>query len=156
QEITQARLDQFFAPFDELEEVRRMRDLDALFPLGRTWQERELAPRPELRPRDAVNYGRDGWRLEQEELSRLGPEDWLRTGPERQGIHKPAPTAPTADEVQTAIDRATDEWMSKHGERRRKEPGSLPPDADQLAGLLCALLRQCEEDRDAGLIGVLP
>jgi len=153
-QIVRARLDAFLAPWADTEDVRRLRAADPLFPLGRAWQERALGGKDEVRPRDAVNAAREGWRHEQDELARLGDE-WLATWAQRQGIEPPQRREATPEEVQAAVDQATEEWMAKHAARRRREAGGLPPDADQLAGLVYALLRQCEEDERARILGLM-
>ncbi len=141
--IVQARLDAFLAPFASVEPVAEHRRSDPLFPLGRGWQERFFQDKVDLRPRDVINWAREGWRQQQEALVRQG-EAWLASWPGEAG-----PALPPAADAEL-IDRKVDEKIAEHRDGRLREPGALPPDADHLAGLLFALLEQC---RDAGHLG---
>jgi hypothetical protein len=138
--VVGARLDAFLKPFAAVEAVAEHRRADPLFPLGRGWRERFFQDKVDLRPRDVINWAREGWRQEQEALSRQGPA-WLAGWP---GDLGPLTPGPAEEEL---IDRKVDEKIAEHREGRLREPGALPPDADHLAGLLFALLEQC---RDAG------
>jgi hypothetical protein len=153
--IVRARLGAFFAPFEGVDNIREARQDDPLFPLGRAWHARALAGAVELRPRDALTKAREGWRLEQEQLETLGWEAWLRTWEDRQGA-EPAPRpGPTEAQVRAAVDCRVGAWVDGHAARRKATPGDLPPDADNLAGLLFALLRQCQaEGATFGLVNV--
>ena len=77
--IIEARLQRFLEPFSDLELVRKRRHEDALFPLGEAWREQYFQNRIEIRPRDAINWAREGWRQQQESLGRHDPLDWLTT-----------------------------------------------------------------------------
>jgi DNA-binding XRE family transcriptional regulator len=156
--VVRARLDAFLAPFTPLSSLAELRQTDPLFPLGRSWHQHFLADHVEIRPRDVVNWGREGWRAEQLELKLQGATAWLEGWLARQGGGVPLPPGPdppppTEAEVRAAIDRKVDEKMAAHRESRERQPGSLPPDADRLAAILADLLEQC---RDADhLHGVL-
>jgi hypothetical protein len=137
--IVQARLDASLAPYAALEPVCRMRQSDALFPLGAGWMQEHVGERDEVRPRDALNAAREGWRRQQETLSRIGGPAWLERWPgELVAGPEPAP-------LEAVIDRAVEEKIREHVEQCLRVPGSLPPDADHLAGLLFALLEQCRD-----------
>src|SRR5262249_4782400 len=145
--ILQARLDAFLAPHAALEPVARLRQADVLFPLGQAWMRQHLGGKDEVRPRDALNAAREGWRSQQELLARQGGSEWLPHWP----LQTPTHERPGA-RLEDLIDRAVEEAMREHREESLRVPGSLPPDGDQLAGLLFAVLEQC---RDAGhLFGV--
>src|SRR5262249_14234867 len=87
-QVVQARLDGFFAPFAALPPVAQVREGDPLFPLGSVWEEHHLRGQ-DLRPRDVINWARDGWRRQQEQLARLGGLPWLEDWP---GDVLPPPT----------------------------------------------------------------
>lgn len=151
-EIVRGRVDDFLAPFAGVESVRRRRVDDPLFPLGRAWQERYLGDKVDLRPRDAINWAREGWRQQQEALARQGGPAWLDAWPGEEEPPLPLKREWTGEEIQAAIDRKIDEKMAGHWAWRMREQQGLPPDADHLVGLLYGLLVPL---RDAGSLGVL-
>src|SRR5262249_34993687 len=53
-------------------------------------------------------------------------------------------------------DRAVEVRMAEQKARRRQEPHSLPPDEDQLGGLVLALLQQCRGMPPYALLNVEP
>jgi hypothetical protein len=145
--IVEARLQRSLEPFADLDVVRRRRQEDALFPLGAAWREQFLGERVEIRPRDAINWAREGWRQQQESLSHHDPLDWLRHWP-RDGEPGPGrPDEPTTEEIRSALDGKIAEKLASIREQLQREPHTLLADADHLAGLVYALLVQC---RDAG------
>jgi hypothetical protein len=145
--IIEARLRDFLEPFADIEVVRKRRQEDALFPLGAAWRERFLGDRSEIRPRDAINWAREGWRQQQEALSRHDPLDWLMRWPNDGDVGPGPPDEPTTEEIREAIDRKIAEKLASIREELQREPHTLPTDADHLAGLAYSLLAQC---RDAG------
>jgi hypothetical protein len=156
--LVRARLDGFLAPAAELEPIARLRSADPLFPLGEPWRQRFLGSRPDVRPRDVINWAREGWRRQQEELARLGGPAWLVSWPEQgatgTGDDKEEPKW-TAEQEQEAIDRKVEDLLSEHRQTRRLEPGGLPADADHLVAVLYDLLAQCRDvDRQHGLLEV--
>jgi hypothetical protein len=145
--IIAARLRSFLEPFADIEAVQKRRREDALFPLGETWRQRLLGDRVEIRPRDAINWAREGWRQQQEALAHHDPLDWLRRWP-RNGDPGPGrPDEPTTEEIAEAVDRKIADKLVSITEQLEREPHTLPADADHLAGLVYSLLAQC---RDAG------
>jgi hypothetical protein len=147
-QVVEARLDHFFTPFATLGEVQRLRQVDPLFPLGRAWHEQFLRNKIEIRPRDVINWAREGWRREQEVLARLTGPAWLDTWQARQGS-PPGDTKQgdwTEEQLREAIDRKVDERMATLRSRRQQEPGGLPANADHLAGILYGLLAQCRDE----------
>jgi hypothetical protein len=150
--LVRARLDAFLAPYTALNEVRRRCSADELFPLGRSWHDRALKDRVDLRPRDVINWAREGWRRQQEDLARRGDTAWLADGmpplPPDYGDEAP----PTEEEIRAAIDRKVAEKLADFRAWRLRELERLPADADHLAGRAYALLVQC---RDAGCHHVL-
>src|SRR5262249_14765773 len=58
----------------------------------------------------------------------------------------PPPAPPpklTEEEIRALIDEKVDAKLREHLRQRQLEPQTLPPDADNLAGLLLTLLRRC-------------
>jgi hypothetical protein len=139
--ILEARLERFHEPFLEVDEVRRSVHEDTLFPLGREWLERQLGDGLEFRPRDILTWARDAWEDRQQALVRLGGERWFENGqePNPPGTTTATATAAVEDLIDEAVDRKIEEQIAKH----RLEPGSLPPDAGNLAGLVESLLKRC-------------
>lgn len=146
--IIAARLEQFIEPFAEQEPVRQRFQQDGLFPLGRSWADGFFQDKIELRPRDAINGAREGWRRRQEALQQPGDAAWLedRGEPPTNGVAPPA--APTEEQIREAIDRKVAQKIAEHCEQRRRAPDALPPDADNLAGLIAALLKQAAAGGD--------
>jgi len=117
---------------------------DVLFPLGEAWSQRFLANKVEIRPRDAINWAGEGWRREQEALRQLGDEAWLTGWANRQRVEI-RERGLTDAEKQQRIDERTGLKLAELKQQRLREPLGLPPDADNLTGLLAALLRGCRE-----------
>jgi hypothetical protein len=156
-EIVHARLEAFLAPFllapgrpaegggGDLDLLRRRVREDHLFPLGQTWKERSFRDRSEVRPREVVNWAREGWQQQQDRLRQHGGLEWLAGWP---GEPTPLPAAPAEPErgaLEQIIDQKVDEKVTEQIAFRLREPAVLPPDADHLAGLLYFLLRQCRD-----------
>ncbi|HEY7425254.1 MAG TPA: AAA family ATPase [Gemmataceae bacterium] len=145
--IVEARLRNFLESFADIELVQKRRHEDSLFPLGETWRARFLQDRAEVRPRDAINWAREGWRQQQESLSRHDPLDWLLRWPKDGDAGPGLPDEPTTEEIREAIDRKVAEKLTTSREQLEREPHTLPINADHLAEVVRALLAQC---RDVG------
>ena len=141
-QIAGTRLKAFIQPYLGLDPVRRRWEKDALFPLGTAWFEDALGDKTAVRPRDVVTWTRQGWHREQEALRRLGGPRWLETWGERRTRRADDLPGATLDEV---IDRKVDQKIQEHRAQRQREPQTLPPDADNLAGLVYTLLQQCRD-----------
>jgi hypothetical protein len=151
-QVVLARLDDFFAPFAALPGVAQARQDDPLFPLGRAWEERHLGNGRDLRPREVINWARDGWRRQQEQLARLGGPGWLA---DWRGEVRPPGPPPEPGREDEVVDRAVEEALARHREQLQREPGQLPPDADRLASLLYDLLGLCRDDQQRhGVVAV--
>lgn len=151
--IVRARLGAFLAPFVSVPEVAKLRQDDPLFPLGQHWQRRWFADRVEARPRDVVNAAREAWQHQQELLARLGGPAWLAGWP-HEGAEKVV-SGPTKETDPEAVDRTVAEKIAEHVAWREHSPQTLPPDADHIAGLIYAVLRQCRDgEHRYGVIGV--
>ncbi len=141
--ILEARLERFHEPFMELDPVRRHLKEDSLFPLGRAWLEGQLKDARDFRARDIVIWARDAWDEQQAELARVGGETWLKKWPEKD-VRGDDPPRPSSDStLEETIDAMVARKVEEQVAQRRLQPGSLPPDAGNLAGLVLALLEQC-------------
>jgi hypothetical protein len=158
-EIVHARLEGFLARFllapgkplesggSDLDVIRRRVRDDALFPLGRTWQEHHFRAGTEVRPRTVVSWAAEGWRQQQEALRHRGGPAWLAEWPGELTFVAEGTSAVHPVALQGQIDRMIELTIADQVAVRLRDPAALPPDADHLAGLLFVLLRQC---RDAG------
>jgi hypothetical protein len=140
--ILEARLERFHEPFHNIAEVHRHLLEDTLFPLGLGWLEAQLGDGLEFRPRHVLIWARDEWEAQQAELARLGGAAWLRDwlGKPR-GDREPRELTP--EEIEAAIDGLVDRKIAEQVAQHRLHPGSLPPDAGNLAGLVETLLGHC-------------
>ncbi len=141
--ILEARLEQFHEPFVEMEEVRHRVHEDTLFPLGCHWLEERLADGIDFRPRDILTWARDAWETQQTRIGELGNERWIEEWPLAKTSAK-APEPPV--DIEAAIDAAVARKIEEQIAQHRLHPGSLPPDAGNLAGLVESLLAHCADD----------
>ncbi len=143
--ILEARLERFHEPFLELDPVRLHLQEDTLFPLGRTWLAGQLGDAREFRARDIILRARDAWEDEQAKLKRLGAGAWLKQWPHVDEIDDDDRTKPVKNilSLEETIDAMVTRKVEEQVAQRRLQPGSLPPDAGNLAGLVLALLEQC-------------
>lgn len=141
--ILEARLEQFHEPFLGLEIVRRHLQQDTLFPLSRAWLDNRLGKLIELPPRDLLIVARDAWRQEQQVLACSGGEAWVKGWPR---IGKPPDVMRLAnqEDIEKAIDETVDRVIKERLALHRLHPGSLPPDAGNLAALVECLLKYCQ------------
>ena len=140
--VLEARLERFHEPFLEVEAVKTHLHEDTLFPLSRSWLAKQLGDAVELRTRDVLTWARDAWEAEQEHLGRLGGNEWVTRWPHAGTPSQPKPLVPVPDLIDGVVDRKIAEQVSQ----LRLQPGSLPPDAGNLAGLVESLLDQCKGD----------
>ncbi len=130
--VVEARLGPALEPFRDVAEVQERLAQDPLFPLGSAWLEEQLRDPLDVRPRQVINWARQRWEAQQEALG-ANPEGWLdRWTAARSQIRRRATPAELIDEQ---VGRA----LAAH--QARRHPDDLPPDADNLAGLVVALLR---------------
>ena len=143
--IVEARLERFHEPFLGLDEIRRLVHEDTLFPLGRPWLDGRFGDDVEYRPRVVLTWGRDAWDDLRAVLARQGGEAWLRgwTPAAEAPDVKAGRAEPTPAEVEATIDATVDRKIAEQVAQQRLQPGSLPPDAGNLAGLVESLLGQC-------------
>lgn len=141
--ILEARLERFLEPFMQLEPVRRHVQEDSLFPIGRGWLDDRLADGIEFRPRDVLMWARDAWEDQQAALDRLGESTWIERWPNVDGPGGGTTIPLTEEEIAVAIDAKVGRKIEEQIEGHRLQPGSLPPDAGNLSGLVLTLLEQC-------------
>jgi hypothetical protein len=128
-------------PFAGLDAVQALLQRDPLFPLGRGWVADFLEDKVELRPRDVLNWAREGWRRQQELLSQQGGPDWLAQWGVNRATGRIYPQL-SPEQIQRAIDEKAAETIAEQKSQRLAEPYTLSPLADNLAGLIFALLEQ--------------
>ncbi len=148
-DLIRARLEEFFRPFDALDDLRQRRGQDAYFPLGQEWYERQFRDQTDLRPRDVISQAREAWRAQQEQLRKAGVEAWGhgepgdQTGTRHEAIEVPPPL----------LDQMLDEKIAQ-----LCPVPTVPPkddDADDLAELLRKVLIQCRKaDASYGVVEV--
>ena len=144
-QIVEARLDHFLTPFLELEAVKNQVQKDHLFPLGMAWFDEFLKDKVDVRPRHVIKWARDGWSRAQQALEKLGSARWLvdwaniggSTGDEKNPRQIKTPN------LEDLIDEKVAAKLAEQKSQRQLDPQTLPPDADNLAGLAGTLLRQC-------------
>jgi hypothetical protein len=152
-QIIQKRLEPSQEPFMTLEAVHGLVQGDILFPLGERWAQAFLADRIDIRPRDVMNGAREAWRRQRETLIELGGPTWLQTW--RGTEAPPPPPLPPPEDIEKLIDEKVAARLQEHRQRRLIEPQTLPPDADNLAGLVHILLQRClNVPAFASLLGV--
>lgn len=141
-QIVLARLRPFQEPAWLPGPVKELVRGDALFPLGEAWASAVFADKIEVRPRDVVSWAREGWRQQQEALRQQGEEAWL------QSWRAASFAVPTGDATPEQIDQFLDRGIEDQVRCYEGKPEALPPDGDQLAGLLHHVL---EDARQSGL-----
>jgi hypothetical protein len=143
--LVQMRLHSFQDPFMALPQVKDLVQHDGLFPLGEAWATEFLADKIDVRPRDVINWAREGWQRQVQLVLRRGGVAWLE---EWQQHMPPVAAAPAlgAAEIHRLIDDKVALKIQEHVQQRQLEPQTLPPDGDNLAGLLHTLLKQCCQD----------
>ena len=139
-QIVEARLEPFLTPFMELPPVKNCVHEDRLFPLGAAWFDEYLKDKVDLRPRHVIKWARDGWDNAQLALREMDGARWLADW----GKKPPPPgPKPRPEPLETVIDRKVAAKLEEQKQQRLLDPETLPPDADNLAGLAYILLRQC-------------
>jgi hypothetical protein len=140
-QIVEARLDQFLTPFLELEEVKNRVHEDHLFPLGVGWFDDYLKEKVDVRPRHVIKWAREGWSRTQQALQERGGPQWLADWGKK--LPPPPPPPPKPEALEAVIDRKVAASLQEQKQKRQLDPETLPPDADNLAGLTFSLLKQC-------------
>ena len=152
-QIVESRLDHLLTPFLELEPVKERIQEDHLFPLGVAWFDEFLKDKLDLRPRYVIKWARDGWARAQWALQETDGPTWLANWGKKpsKDTKKVAPPPP----LEALIDERVRAKLEEQKNQRRLDPETLPPDADNLAGLVLTLLQQClDGGRGYALTGV--
>jgi hypothetical protein len=134
--ILEARLEKFLESFVGVPGVKEQLAQDSLFPLGRVWYERRVSEVVDVQPRRVIDWARERWEQQQARLAAEPAADWLRSWP-REGPALPPPSR------KEAVDALVVEKITELTARRRQEPHTLPPSAENLSGLVHTLLQQC-------------
>jgi len=141
--ILEARLERFLEPFVGIAAVKQRIQDDSLFPLGRAWLEKRLGDGVDFRPRDVLTWASEAWESEQARINLLGQREWIKQWPGVPSPERPGLAVRVARDVNTLIDDAVDSKIKEKISLHRLQPGSLPPDAGNLAGLVEEFLGQC-------------
>ncbi|MEO1339211.1 MAG: hypothetical protein AAFV29_26450, partial [Myxococcota bacterium] len=140
--IVTERLREHLAPYSKLLDVIQRVETDPLFPLTTDWFERTMGDVPEVRPRTVVREARRAW-IQMQMAAAGDGMAWLSQWPQNA---KPDAT-PSSDDDGPSRDALVDEVVkAKLQEAKRQRlanPGSLPPDADNIAALLRRALELC-------------
>jgi hypothetical protein len=136
--VLQERLDKSLDPFLDVKEVADARRSDPLFPLGTRWFNKRIGEGLEFRPRDWISWAEQRWTSQQERIEQLSPPAWLSQW-DSEGDVKPSPQA----RLEELVDAKVAEKIADQLAQRRVAPHTLPPSADNLAGLVRGLLGQC-------------
>jgi hypothetical protein len=153
-QLIHARLHSYLLPFAGLEAIQRRRREDAFFPLGNDWFQRQFHDRHDVRPRDVINWAREGWREQQEAMQGLGDFAWLARTP---SLAAPSPPPPLVELTQAERRDLTDRLVEQRVAELAAQPvtsANLPADAEHLACLLIAVLSHCREDARFGIAKV--
>lgn len=134
--ILAARLQAHFAPHGPDSAAAGLLHPAPLFPLGSAWYDDRVRDVVDSVPRHVIQWARDRWEQQQTRLAAEPVEVWLKTW-ERFG---PAPVpSPRPD----AVDALVSERLREEAAHRHRDQHTLPPSAENLAGLTGALLEQC-------------
>ena len=139
-QIVETRLEHFLTPFLELGPVKARVQEDHLFPLGAAWFDEYIKDKVDLRPRQVIRWARDGWAGAQQALREWDGARWLTDWGKTPT--KPV-VGPPAEPWEVVVDRKVAAKLDEQKQQRQLDPETLPPDADNLAGLVESLLRQC-------------
>lgn len=144
-QLLEARLEPFLESHLTTPPIKDAIQNDSLFPVGRDWLAAQMTGLVDIRPRDAMNWARQRWRRQQQRLQVVGGERWLANWT---GTDAAFPEAPVgiADETGSAadgVDLRVRERIEEQIAQRRRDPAGLPPDIDNLAGLVRTLVGHC-------------
>jgi hypothetical protein len=148
EEIVRSRLEPFLEPYVHLPEIHDQFGVDSLFPLdARAFRSR--FDRPDVRPRDVITWARNAWSDQQRRLESLSIEKWLRTWPgEIVELVKV--------DRSTLVDRKVAAKLKELTDQRLLEPQTLPPDAENMAGLIYHVLEQSLRECNAMPVDTSP
>jgi hypothetical protein len=143
-QILEARLEAFLQQYEDVPDVSRQLKKDSLFPLGTGWFDERFRDITELRARHLIVIARERWLAVQKSLAaaadkRAGLDRWPEIG-SGEAIKKPVPAEQLID---ACVGKAIADRMARHDAAKH----TLPPNADNLCGLVATLL-------DAGGVGL--
>ena len=145
-QIIGARLRMFLEPYARLSEVSKLVALDPLFPLTTSWFDQAVGDVPEVRPRTVIREARRAWHRIQTE-SEAGGMAWLAHWPEPPSANTGRPRHLVDREStiprEQLIDDLVKTKLQEAHRQRLMNPGSLPPDGDNIAALLMRALELC-------------
>jgi hypothetical protein len=134
--ILEARLEKFLEPFVGVPEVKGQVAKDSLFPLGRSWYDERVSGMVDVQPRRVIDWARECWEQQQGRLAAEPAGEWLKTWGRTQ---PPRPRPSREEAIDALVAEKIDELIARH----KQEPHTLPPSAENLAGLAYTLLEQC-------------
>ena len=145
-QIIQTRLQGFLEPYARLPEIAKLLKLDPLFPLTTAWFGQAVGDVPEVRPRTVIREARRAWHRIRRE-SESGGVAWLAHWPEPPDANgKRRPALPDREAIiprGQLIDEVVKGKLAEAKRQRVMNPGSLPPDSDNIAALLRRALELC-------------
>ena len=147
-QIVQVRLDYFLTRYVTLDPVKHHMNQDHLFPLGAGWFDEYLKDKLDLRPRQVIKWAREGWTAIQQTLKIRGPARWLQEWP----AQVQRELQPEAKSIEEVIDNKVAVKLQEQKAQRHNNPETLPPDSDNLTGLLFKLLEQCRSSARHGAV----
>lgn len=145
--IVQARIESFLESFLAVPRIRKAVEGDDLFPLGYRWLDAVTREVEDFRPRDIIGWAKSAWKVQQERLASETLEDWLANWSlpnDHDGISLPAVEIP----LETLIDQKVEAKLGEQIRMRQVDPAQLPESAENLCGLVVALLQQCLSSRN--------
>ncbi|MCE9564505.1 MAG: ATP-binding protein [Planctomycetes bacterium] len=133
--ILEARLEQFLTHFEGEEEVKRHYTEDPLFPLGEAWFANRFSASVDVRPRRMIDAARERWDELQKSLDAAPDKGkWLEHWPNFSRVDLPVKTS------EQLIDEQVEKAIGGRVARHAAAPNGLPPNADNLCGLVESLL----------------
>jgi hypothetical protein len=133
--ILEARLEQFLTQFEGEVDVKRHYTEDPLFPLGEKWFTGHFVSSVDVRPRRMIDAARDRWEELQKSLHAAPDKGkWLKQWPNFGRVDPPI--KPIEQLIDEQVEKAVTGRLARHA----AAPNGLPPNADNLCGLVESLL----------------
>jgi Cdc6-like AAA superfamily ATPase len=151
-----ARTDEFFHPFEAVKSLVKPRRQDSLFPLGSPWFDDLFGKKKHVRPRDAMTLAREEWERVQHDIDAEGGAKWLAAWRPEAPPKKTNGHSHDTPSLQELIDRVVSAKVQECRGQRMLNPGTLPPDTDNLCRLTANLLSKCVERPEYSLLAVEP
>ncbi len=154
-DIIYQRLERFWKPFADIDQLQRIRDSHDMFPLSSAAFEQFFGDSFGERPRDLVTWADSQWRAERRRMMADGGEVWLHGWTGREPVivgpgPEPGPEPElTEDQLQRAIDQAVAHEIDASVSLQTSQSGTNPPDDDNLVTLTNDLLKICLKRRES-------